>query len=90
MAKYKVIKKFADLLDGKHVYEIGDVFPRDGVDVSRERLEELSSDNNKIGEPLIKEDVSKPRRAKEDVEADASPSEAPKAKGKPRKKREEV
>ena len=51
---YKVIERFADLQDESHIYEIGDTFPRKGSKPSEERIEELASDKNKIGIPLIK------------------------------------
>ena len=50
---YKVIKLFADLKDGGHIYNPGDVYPRRDVEVSAERIEELSGSENKRGEPLI-------------------------------------
>lgn len=58
---YKVIKKFHDLQDARktksgevyHEYNVGDVFPRDGVEVSEERLAELAGSDNKQGVPLI-------------------------------------
>ena len=58
---YKVIKKFHDLQDATktksgevyHEYNVGDVFPRDGVEVSEERLAELAGSDNKQGVPLI-------------------------------------
>lgn len=58
MPKYKVIKAFTDLNDENHVYHAGDEFPRKGR-VAKKRVEELSSDENKRGEPLIEviEDV---------------------------------
>lgn len=50
---YKVVKAFADLQDNKHVYAVGDTFPRGGVEVSKERVAELASTNNKCGTILI-------------------------------------
>lgn len=50
---YKVIRLFADLQDKNHIYNVGDVFPRVGVNVSEERFAELASSNNKRGVPLI-------------------------------------
>lgn len=50
---YKVIKYFTDLQDNRHAYHVGETFPRDGLEVSPERLVELSSDKNKRGIPLI-------------------------------------
>ena len=50
---YKVIKQFIDLHDNDHSYNEGDIFPREGVDVSKERIEELAGSNNKQHTPLI-------------------------------------
>ncbi len=52
---YTVIyKEFYDMKDkSKHVYTKGDVFPFDGRKISPKRIEELSTENNKIGVPLI-------------------------------------
>lgn len=49
----KVIKYFTDLQDNNHEYNVGDNFPRDGKKVSKERLTELSTDNNRQGVALI-------------------------------------
>ena len=50
---YKVIKHFIDLHDNDHSYNEGDIFPREGVDVSEERIKELSGSDNKQHTPLI-------------------------------------
>lgn len=58
---YKVIKRFHDLQDARktksgtayHEYNVGDVFPRDGMEVSEERIQELAGSDNKQGVPLI-------------------------------------
>lgn len=50
---YKAIKFFADLQDNNHVYNVGDIFPRKGLEVSEARLAELSGYKNKQWEPLI-------------------------------------
>lgn len=52
--KYVVISRFRDLQDTNHVYEVGDFYPRSGR-AKKNRVEELLSDKNKIGKPLIKE-----------------------------------
>jgi hypothetical protein len=63
---YKVIKYFEDLKDNRHPYKVGDIFPRNGLEVSESRIDELSRDKNKRGEPLIVEVVTpKKRKAKE-------------------------
>lgn len=50
---YKVIKHFIDLHDNDRSYNEGDIFPREGVDVSEERIKELASSDNKQHAPLI-------------------------------------
>lgn len=50
---YKVIKYFTDLQDNGHPYNAGDTFPRDGLEVSEERIIELATSSNKQNTPLI-------------------------------------
>ena len=50
---YKVIHYFTDLQDFNHPYNVGDIFPRIGMNVSQERLDELAGSKNKQGKPLI-------------------------------------
>lgn len=52
--KYTVIENFTDLQDNNYKYQAGDSFPRDGYDVSKARIEELSSDKNRRQRPMIK------------------------------------
>ena len=54
---YKVIKPFADLQDHYYSYKVGDIFPRKGLKVTKTRLSELSGKKNKMGVPLILEEV---------------------------------
>lgn len=64
--KYVVVKDFTDKND-KHVYRAGDTFPREGVEVSEERVAELTTTANMRGEILISrvdEPESKPKKAK--------------------------
>ena len=61
---YKVIKFFVDLQDNFHPYKVGDVFPREGMEVSEERLNELAGSENKQGEPLIAEGPKKRTKKK--------------------------
>lgn len=65
---YKVLVRFMDLQDENHIYEQGDTFPRNGVKVSADRINELASYDNKIGCPLI-EKVSR-KRVKKDADTD--------------------
>ena len=62
---YKVLKFCHDLQDNCHPYNVGDIYPREGLEVSAERLAELSSTSNKRGEALIvlvEETPKKPAR----------------------------
>lgn len=52
--KYVAIKDFADLQDNKRLYRAGEAYPREGLEVSKERLAELSSSQNKAGFCVIK------------------------------------
>jgi hypothetical protein len=61
---YKVIKYFTDLQDNNHPYNAGDIFPRSGMEVSAERLAELSGSENKQGVPLIQLVEEKKKKAK--------------------------
>ena len=65
---YKVIKSFTDLQDNNYAYSVGDTFPHDGVEVDAERIEELASDKNRLGVPLIEEIVEKPKRVRKKKE----------------------
>lgn len=59
---YKVIVKFADAQDFHYIYEVDDVYPREGYAPSPERIEELMSNKNRLRTPLIvevKESVKK-------------------------------
>lgn len=87
---YRVVKFFTDLQDGDHPYHVGDIFPRDGVEVTGERITELSGNNNRQGVPLI-EYIEEPKQEtaeKEDAAVEsAGQEEAPVKKRAPRKKR---
>ena len=61
---YKVIKSFTDLQDNNYAYYVGDTFPHNGVEVGAERIEELASNKNRLGIPLIEEIAEKPKRTR--------------------------
>ncbi len=74
---YKVIRYFVDLQDNGHGYNIDDTFPREGLEVTPERLAQLTSCNNRRKTPLIalveeapevKEAPAKPKRARKPAE----------------------
>ena len=46
-------RPWADLQDNNYEYKQGDVYPRKGLEISEERIKELSTINNKLGEVLI-------------------------------------
>ncbi len=50
---YKVLTKFTDLQDNNHKYHAGDIFPREGLKASADRIKELSTSTNRRGIPLI-------------------------------------
>lgn len=76
---YKVIKRFHDLQDVTktksgnvyHEYNVGDIFPRKGREVSEDRLAELAGDTNRQGVPLIElvKDAAEPGTSSEVSEA---------------------
>lgn len=55
MKEYRAIQFFTDLQDDNYAYNIGDVFPRRGMIVSENRIQELCSGNNKQHRPVIEE-----------------------------------
>ena len=60
---YIAVVDFVDLQDERYLYKAGDKFPRDGAEVSNERVAELSSTLNKSGKVLIKA-IEEPKRKK--------------------------
>ena len=86
--KYIVLSEFADLQDEKHVYGIGDEYPREGYSPSAERVDELSTGKNLLQKPLIQKVEEQPTEAKveepekvEEVETEAvEEAEEPKRK----------
>ena len=62
----KVVRMFHDLQDNAHEYNIGDTYPREGYEPSLSRIEELASDQNLQGVPLIvRIDEDKPEETTE-------------------------
>lgn len=50
---YKAIERFTDMQDNNYAYNTGDTFPREGLEVSEERIAELSSSDNLRGRSVI-------------------------------------
>lgn len=61
---FRVLSDFADLQDSNHVYRIGDVYPHDGYTPTEERVEELSTDKNRLHIPLIELVEEQPEQEK--------------------------
>lgn len=78
---YKAIDNFVDLQDNNYRYHTGDVFPRKGIDVSKERIEELASDKNRRHKPVIVEvKEPKPEVVKEEGPVENKPTKGRKKK----------
>lgn len=86
---YRVIKHFTDLQDNGRPYDVGNIYPRNGFNVTDKRLEELASSNNRQGVPLIEEVVEKKPKVVKESEAsdvtDENTEEKPKTTRKKRK-----
>jgi hypothetical protein len=52
---YRVIRKFKDLNHDGHVYQVGDIYPKEGSESTKTRLKELSSEKNKYKKIYIEE-----------------------------------
>lgn len=76
---YTVREPFVDLMDGNHLYQAGEQYPRPGYTASAERVAELAGAENKVGRSLIKA-VERPVETpkEEPKEIPAKPAEAPK------------
>lgn len=61
---YKVIEYFEDLQDKKFAYNVGDKYPRKGIEVTDKRIEELATTQNRRKIPLIKKVEEKPKKPK--------------------------
>lgn len=81
---YKVIRFFTDLQDNKHPYNVGDIYPRDGLIVSKKRIEELAGPNNRQRRPLIK--LVEEETPQKEEGPKTQPKEDPKSERKPRKR----
>ena len=76
---YVVIENFADLQDDGYRYKKGDIYPREGKEVSEARSRVLLSDVNRQRKPLIKEVIEKPIEVPKPIEkAEEKPIEADK------------
>lgn len=74
---YRVLVGFCDLIDANHVYVEGDTYPREGMEPTKERIEELLTDKNRRRQPLI-EKVEEVKAEKPKTEDKEEPAEEPK------------
>lgn len=92
-----VINAFLDLKDNEHLYEVGDAYPREGIEPSEERIKELLGSDNLQGQPMIKavktvpidtkgEGVAESESSKEDAEETSDTPETEEAPDKDSKK----
>lgn len=81
---YRVIEGFYDLQDpeGKsfHLYNKGDIYPREGLEPTKERIAELSGKGNQRKQPLIEE-------TSEETDSEETAPEAPEEEEAPKKRR---
>lgn len=61
---YQVISKFTDATDKQRLYEVGQTYPRDGIEVSDDRINYLLNKNGDFKRPFIKF-VDEPEEDKE-------------------------
>lgn len=82
MMRYKVIKFFMDGQDGNHSYIPGNIYPREGLTPSEERIAELASTKNRLGEILIEPVQSTAQKKEEEKPAEVIEEQAAKPKKK--------
>ena len=63
---FRVIKHFVDLQDNNYKYDVGDTYPRKGLNVLQSRINELASHKNKQKTPLIEEIPEKVEETKKE------------------------
>lgn len=90
---YRTIVRFKDLQDGGYTYNVGDIFPRNGLAVGDNRISELSTNKNRRGIPLIElvpEATERPSEPLEDPNPMKTPGTGAKARKRPRKAKEKI
>lgn len=57
--QYEVIRFFTDAQDNEHPYNVGDIYPRNGLSVTKERIRDLLNGNNfqrvRLIQPILHE-----------------------------------
>jgi hypothetical protein len=85
---YIALEHFTDMQDNNFKYNPGDKFPRTGLEVSEERLKELSSNENRRGKAMIKL-VKEEKPEKPVAEIMPEPVKVPEVMDEPKPVREE-
>lgn len=67
---FNVLVDFVDLKDNNRVYRAGDKYPRTGLRVGEERINELISPGNKLGRAVIEEIKAEPKKRGRKANAD--------------------
>jgi hypothetical protein len=80
-----VINAFLDLKDNEHLYEVGDAYPREGIEPSEERIKELLGSDNLQGQPMIKavKTVPADKESEESADSESSKEEVEESSGIP-------
>ncbi|WP_277630394.1 hypothetical protein [Atopococcus tabaci] len=73
--KYVAIVYFEDKKDEDTAYEAGTIYPREGVEVSATRINQLSSKNNKRKRPVIAELKELPAKEEPEKKKESSKKE---------------
>lgn len=69
-----VINAFLDLQDAEYLYDVGDAYPREGLEPSEERIKELLGPDNLQGQPMIKAVKTVPVDVKSEEGTESEPS----------------
>lgn len=62
---YEVVEYFEDLQDGGHPYNVGDAYPRKGLEVNEARINALLTGKNARNTVFISEKAEKASKAEE-------------------------
>ena len=76
---YRVIVQFADLEDKRHIYHVGDTYPRSGSAPTKERIMFLLSNQNLLQKPVIEEVADFEDAMNKPVEQGMGADDAPEA-----------
>lgn len=82
---YEVIEYFEDLQDGGHPYNVGDAYPREGLEVNEERINALLTGKNARNTVFISEKPT--QSAPKKVEKNGQNSGIKSVKSRPGKKK---